>query len=80
MLEDAAKFLFNDISKINSPKSMLITCPGDMETHDPENYKRWETLVHSGHIKFDEMSYPIDAKYIEEFANFAEQSGGFRIN
>ena len=67
-------------NKISKPKSELITCPGDMQTHDPENYERWETLVHSGHIKFDEMSYPINAKYIEEFANFAENSGGFRIN
>ena len=77
MLEDAGSFIFEKISK---PKSELITCPGDMQTHDPENYERWETLVHSGHIKFDEMSYPINAKYIEEFANFAENSGGFRIN
>ena len=51
-----------------------------METHDPENYKRWETLTHYNNIKFDEMSYPIDADFIEEFANFAEHSGGFRIN
>ena len=77
MLEDAASFIFNKISK---PKSELITCPGDMETHDPENYKRWETLTHYDNIKFDEMSYPIDADLIEEFANFAEHSGGFRIN
>jgi len=76
MLEDAGRYIFEEISK---PKSILITCPGDMETHDPENYKKWETLVHSGNIKFDEMSYPIDADFIEEFANFAEHSGGFRI-
>ena len=76
MLEDAGSFIFEKISK---PKSELITCPGDMEIHDPENYKRWETLVHSGHIQFDEMSYPINAKAIEEFAEFAEHSGGFRI-
>ena len=36
--------------------------------------------THYDNIKFDEMSYPINAKYIEEFANFAEHSGGFRIN
>ena len=77
MLEDAASFIFENISK---PKSILITCPGDMQTHDPENYKRWETLTHYDNIKFDEMSYPIDADFIEEFANFAEHSGGFRIN
>ena len=77
MLEDAGSFIFEKISK---PKSELITCPGDMETHDPENYKRWETLTHYNNIKFDEMSYPINAEYIEEFANFAEHSGGFRIN
>ena len=77
MLEDAGRYIFEEISK---PKTPLITCPGDMEIHDPENYKRWETLVHSGNIKFDEMSYPIDADFIEEFANFAEHSGGFRIN
>ena len=51
-----------------------------MEIHDLENYKRWEKLVHSGHIQFDEMSYPVNAKAIEEFAEFAEHSGGFRIN
>ena len=77
MLEEAANFIFNKISK---PKSELITCPGDMQIHDPENYKRWETLTHYDNIKFDEMSYPINAKAIEEFANFAEHSGGFRIN
>ena len=77
MLEDAARFIFENISK---PKSELITCPGDMQIHDPENYKRWETLTHYDNIKFDEMSYPINAEYIEEFANFAEHSGGFRIN
>jgi len=77
MLEDAARFIFENISK---PKSELITCPGDMEIHDPENYKRWEALSHYQNIKFDEMSYPINAEYIEEFANFAEHSGGFRIN
>ena len=77
MLQDAARFIFEKISK---PKSELITCPGDMQIHDPENYKRWETLMHNGHIQFDEMSYPINAEYIEEFANFAEHSGGFRIN
>ena len=77
MLEDAARFIFEKISK---PKSELITCPGDMQIHDPENYKRWETLTHYDNIKFDEMSYPINAEYIEEFANFAEHSGGFRIN
>ena len=77
MLEDAASFIYKNISK---PKSELITCPGDMETHDPENYERWETLMHSGKIQFDEMSYPINAKAIEEFAEFAEHSGGFRIN
>ena len=77
MLEEAASFIFEKISK---PKSELITCPGDMQIHDPENYKRWETLTHYDNIKFDEMSYPINAEYIEEFANFAEHSGGFRIN
>ncbi len=77
MLENAATFLYNEISK---PKSPLINCPGDMETHDPENYKRWETLINYNNIKFDETSYPIDADFIEEFANFAEHSGGFRIN
>ena len=77
MLEDAGSFIFEKISK---PKSELIRCPGDMQTHDPENYKRWETLTHYNNIKFDEMSYPIDADFIEEFANFAEHSGGFRIN
>ena len=77
MLQEAATFIFEKISK---PKSELIRCPGDMQTHDPENYKRWETLTHYDNIKFDEMSYPINAEYIEEFANFAEQSGGFRIN
>ena len=51
-----------------------------MQTHDPENYARWETLMHNDKIKFDEMSYPINAKAIEEFAEFAEHSGGFRIN
>jgi hypothetical protein len=25
------------------------------------------------------MSYPINVEFIEEFANFAEHSGGFRI-
>ena len=77
MLENAATFLYNEISK---PKTPLITCPGDMQIHDPENYKRWETLINYNNIKFDEMSYPIDADFIEEFANFAEHSGGFRIN
>ena len=77
MLEDAGRFIFEKISK---PKSELITCPGDMQIHDPENYKRWETLTHYDNIKFDEMSYPINAKAIEEFAEFAEHSGGFRIN
>ena len=77
MLEEAANFIFNKISK---PKSELITCPGDMQIHDPENYERWEKLTHYGNLKFDEMSYPIDADFIEEFANFAEHSGGFRIN
>ena len=77
MLENAATFIFEKISK---PKSELITCPGDMQIHDPENYKRWETLINYNNIKFDEMSYPIDADFIEEFANFAEHSGGFRIN
>ena len=77
MLENAANFIFNKISK---PKSEFITCPGDMETHDPENYKRWEILMHYHNIKFDEMSYPINAESIKEFANFAEHSGGFRIN
>ena len=77
MLANAAAFLYDNISK---PKSKLITCPGDMEHHDPENYKRWETLINYNNIKFDEMSYPIDADFIEEFANFAEHSGGFRIN
>ena len=76
MLENAATFIFEKISK---PKSELITCPGDMQIHDPENYKRWETLTHYDNIKFDEMSYPIDADFIEKFANFAEHSGGFRI-
>ena len=80
MLEEAARFLFENISKRHSPTSMLITCPGDMQTHDPENYKRWETLMHSGNIQFDETSYPINAQWIEDFANFAENSGGFRIN
>ena len=50
MLENAATFLYNEISK---PKSPLINCPGDMETHDPENYKRWETLINYNNIKFD---------------------------
>ena len=77
MLENAATFLYNEISK---PKTPLITCPGDMQIHDPENYKRWETLINYNNIKFDETSYPIDADFIEEFANFAEHSGGFRIN
>ena len=77
MLENAATFIFEKISK---PKTPLITCPGDMQIHDLENYKRWETLTHYDNIKFDEMSYPIDADFIEEFANFAEHSGGFRIN
>jgi len=77
MLEDAARFIFENISK---PKSELITCPGDMQIHDPENYERWEKLSHYGNLKFDEMSYPINAEWIEEFANFAEHSGGFRIN
>jgi N-acetyl-gamma-glutamylphosphate reductase len=77
MLEDAGNFIFEKISK---PKSKLINCPGDMQTHDPENYERWKTLMHSGNIQFDEMSYPINAKVIEEFAEFAEHSGGFRIN
>ena len=77
MLEEAASFIFEKISK---PKSELITCPGDMQIHDPENYERWEKLTHYGNLKFDEMSYPIDADFIEEFANFAEHSGGFRIN
>ena len=77
MLEDAARHLFE---KISQPKNYLITVPGDMETLDPENFKRWEILTHYQNIKFDEMSYPINAEYIEEFANFAEHSGGFRIN
>ena len=77
MLEEAARFLFE---KISEPKSDFITCPGDMQTHDPENYARWETLMHNDKIQFDEMSYPINAKAIEEFAEFAEHSGGFRIN
>ena len=77
MLEDAGNFIFEKISK---PKSELITCPGDMQIHDPENYERWEKLTHYGNLKFDEMSYPINAKAIEEFAEFAEHSGGFRIN
>ena len=77
MLEDAARHLYE---KISEPKSELITCPGDMQTHDPENYKRWETLMHSGNVQFDETSYPINAQWIEDFANFAENSGGFRIN
>ena len=77
MLENAATFIFEKISK---PKTPLITCPGDMQIHDPENYERWEKLTHYNNLKFDEMSYPINAEYIEEFANFAEQSGGFRIN
>ena len=77
MLEDAASFIYEKISK---PKSELITCPGDMKIHDPENYERWEKLTHYGNLKFDEMSYPINAKAIEEFAEFAEHSGGFRIN
>ena len=76
MLEDTATFLYEKISK---PKTPLITCPGDMKIHDPENYKRWEKLTHYDNLKFDEMSYPIDADSIEEFANFAEHSGGFRI-
>ena len=77
MLEKAARFLFDNISK---PKSILITCPADMEHRDPENYKRWEILMHYQSVQFDETSYPINAEYIEEFANFAEHSGGFRIN
>ena len=36
--------------------------------------------MHYQSVKFDETSYPINAEYIEEFANFAEHSGGFRIN
>ena len=76
MLDDAARHLFEKISK---PKNYLITVPGDMQTYDPENYARWETLMHNDKIQFDEMSYPINAKAIEEFAEFAEHSGGFRI-
>ena len=76
MLEDAGRYIFEEISK---PKTPLITCAGDMKIHDPENYKRWEKLTHYDNLKFDEMSYPIDADSIEEFANFAEHSGGFRI-
>ena len=77
MLEEAGDFLFKEISK---PKNKLISCPGDMETYDPENYKRWKSLLHSQGTKFDDTSYPVNAEWIEEFANFAEHSGGFRIN
>ena len=39
-----------------------------------------DLIKENSNIKFDETSYPINAEWIEEFANFAEHSGGFRIN
>jgi len=50
-----------------------------METHDPANYKRWTQLVHFGELQFDSPSYPFNANYIKEFANFCLNSGGFEI-
>ena len=77
LCDKAAKCLYEEVV---DKKDGLITCPGDMKIHDPANYKRWETLSHfGGGLQFGETSYPFNANYIKEFANFCLNSGGFEI-
>ena len=76
LCDKAAECLYEEVvDKMDG----LITCPGDLKIHDPANYKRWQALSHFGGMQFDETSYPFSAKYIEEFANFCINSGGFEI-
>ena len=76
LCQKAADYLYEEVvDKMDG----MISCPGDMETHDPANYKRWKQLVHFGELQFDSPSYPFSAEYIKEFANFCLNSGGFEI-
>ena len=77
LCDQAAECLYEEVV---DKSDGLITCPGDMKIHDPANYKRWEILSHfGGGLQFSETSYPFNADYIKEFANFCLNSGGFEI-
>ena len=77
LCDKAADYLYEEIV---DKSDGLITCPGDMKTHDPANYKRWTVLSHfGGDLQFSETSYPFSAENVKEFAEFCLNSGGFEI-
>ena len=76
LCNEAGSYLYKNIV---DKSDGLITCPGDMKIHDPANYKRWTALNTFGGVQFESTSYPFNANYIKEFANFCINSGGFEI-